>query len=417
MHHPKCWSATKAGLPIVAVTLMLVSGAWAATEQVLYSFTATTGQYPQASLIFDGVGNLYGTAAVGGNEKACPGAGCGVVFELTPASGGGWTETVLHTFDSKDGAYPIAPLVFDQAGNLYGTTQSGGQHGYGVVFELTPATGGGWTEKVLHSFTLGYDGAYPMAGLAIDAAGNLYGTAEEGGQYGNGVAFELLPTSSGWRHNILHSFGLHGTRPVGGLVLDHAGNLYGTTSMGGSSYGHGLVFELTPNANGPWNEIVLYKFRGKGHEGDDGAHPFGNLIFDGQGNLYGTTLRGGPHHNGRGVIFKLSPSSGGTWTETILHYGGRKGGYWYHSGLIFDAAGNLYGTAEYGGGLEGGVVFRLTPTSKGFWKESVLHSFGGDSGDGVLPVGGLVFDEAGNLYGTTQFGGTSSDGTVFEVTP
>src|SRR5580700_6849138 len=113
MHHPKCWSATKAGLPIVAVTLMLVSGAWAATEQVLYSFTGTTGQYPQASLIFDGVGNLYGTTAVGGNEKACPGAGCGVVFELTPAFGGGWTETVLHTFDSKDGAYPIAPLVFD----------------------------------------------------------------------------------------------------------------------------------------------------------------------------------------------------------------------------------------------------------------------------------------------------------------
>jgi uncharacterized repeat protein (TIGR03803 family) len=417
MHNQKPWSAARAGLTIIAATLMLVSGAWAATEQVLYSFAGATGQYPQAGLIFDGAGNLYGTAVEGGNDKACRGSGCGVAFELTPAAGGGWTETVIHAFDGADGEYPVAPLVFDQAGNLYGTTQFGGKHGYGVVFELTPATGGGWTEKVLHSFTLGYDGAYPMAGLAIDAADNLYGTAEEGGQYRNGVAFELLPTSSGWKHNILHSFGLHGTRPVGGLVLDHAGNLYGTTSMGGTSYGHGLVFELTPNASGPWNEIVLYKFQGKGHAGDDSAHPFGNLIFDGEGNLYGTTLNGGPHHNGRGVIFKLSPSSGGTWTETILHYAGRKGGYGYRSGLIFDAAGNLYGTAERGGGLEGGVVFRLSPTSKGFWKEAVLHSFGGGGVDGVLPIGGLVFDKAGNLYGTTNYGGTSNDGTVFEVTP
>jgi uncharacterized repeat protein (TIGR03803 family) len=417
MHNQKSWSAVNAALAIISITLMLVSGAWAATEQVLYNFTGATGQYPQAGLIFDRAGNLYGTAAVGGNEKACPGAGCGVVFELMPASGGGWTETVIHTFDRKDGAYPIAPLVFDQAGNLYGTTEAGGKHGYGVVFELMPAIGGGWAEKVLHSFTLGYDGAYPMAGLAIDAAGNLYGTAEEGGQYRNGVAFELLPTSSGWKHNILHSFELHGMRPVGGLVLDSAGNLYGTTSEGGNTAGRGLVFELTPNASGPWNEIVLYKFQGQGHAGHDGAHPYGNLIFDGQGNLYGTTWNGGPHHNGRGVIFKLSPSSGGTWTETILHYAGRKGGYGYRSGLIFDTAGNLYGTGERGGGLSGGVVFRLTPTSKGLWKESVLHSFGSGTGDGVIPAGGLVFDKAGNLYGTTEYGGASNDGTVFELTP
>lgn len=238
----------------------------------------------------------------------------------------------------------------------------------------------------------------------------------KGGRYLNGVAFELLPTSSGWKHNVLHSFGPHGTLPVGGLVLDHAGNLYGTTSKGGNSLGHGLVFELTPNASGPWNEIVLYKFQGKADGGDDGTEPLGDLIFDAQGNLYGTTLRGGPHHRGRGVIFKLSPSSGGIWTRTILHYAGRKGGYGYRSGLIFDTAGNLYGTAELGGGLVGGVVFRLTPTSKGFWKETVLHSFGNGSGE-VLPVGGLVFDTAGNLYGTTEYGGTSNDGTVFEVTP
>lgn len=171
MHNQKPRSAAKANLAIVAVTLMLVSSAWAATEQVLYNFTGPTGQYPQAGMIFDGAGNLYGTAAEGGNDKACRGGGCGVVFELTPSSGGGWTETVIHAFDRRDGEYPTQPLVFDQAGNLYGTTQFGGKHGNGVVFELTPATGGGWTEKVLHSFTGGYDGANPMAGLAIDGAG------------------------------------------------------------------------------------------------------------------------------------------------------------------------------------------------------------------------------------------------------
>jgi uncharacterized repeat protein (TIGR03803 family) len=141
-----------------------------------------------------------------------------------------------------------------------------------LFFELMPAAGGGWTEKVLHSFTDGYDGAGPLAGLAIDPAGNLYGTAWVGGLYGYGVAFELLPTSSGWKYKILHNFGMHGARPVGGLVLDSAGNLYGTTSIGGP-FGHGLVFELTPNASGLWREIVLYKFQGRGHEGDDGAHP------------------------------------------------------------------------------------------------------------------------------------------------
>ncbi len=411
MHKQNSWSAEKVVLVLLSMTVMLVSGARAATEQVLHNFTGATGASPYAALIFDGAGNLYGTTLDGGDDKACSG-GCGVVFELTPASGGTWTQTVIHTFRGKDGANPMAGLVFDKAGNLYGTTRYGGGHDEGVVFELTPASGDGWKEKILHSFYRPYGGELPVAGLVFDAAGNLYGTTLAGYF---GAVYELAPTSSGWTYKVLHTFyGLHGKYLFGGLVLDQAGNLYGTTANGGHKNGGGLVFELTPTASGPWTETVLYEFQGRKRSGKDGRAPVSELVFDKQGSLYGTTSEGGPHHS-RGTIFKLTPSSGGGWKETVLHYGGEKGGYGYKSGLIFDAEGNLYGTAAGGGGLGSGTVFRLTPTSSGFWKETVLHSFG--AGDGESPVAKLVFDSAGNLYGTTLGGGTSSDGTVFEVTP
>lgn len=398
MYEQEFWSAKKAVLTIVAITFMLVSGAWAATEQVLYSFNGTTGREPSGGLIFDKAGNLYGATSEGGAHDL------GVVFELTPASGGGWTETVIHSFNGSDGDSPTAPLVFDQEGNLYGTTSRGGTD-YGTVFELTPNADGSWSESVLHSFTGGDDGAFPLPGLAIDPAGNLYGTTYMGGRYKVGVAFELLPTSSGWKHKVLWTFGPKGGKwPQGGLIFDQAGNLYGTTSGGGK--GVGVAFELTSNANGAWKETVLYVFFRRD------SQPVGQLTFDGQGNLYGTT------NYLYGAIFKLSPTSGGAWKQTILHYGGHKGGYHIFD-LIFDAAGNLYGAAESGGGLgfSGGDVFRLTPTSKGFWKEKVLHSFG-SANDGSNPVGGLVFDSAGNLYGVTYHGPSNpNDGTVFEVTP
>jgi uncharacterized repeat protein (TIGR03803 family) len=401
MYEQEFWSAKKAVLTIAAMTFMLVSGAWAATEQVLYSFNGTTGREPSGGLIFDKAGNLYGTTIAGGN-----GCSCGVVFELTPASGGGWTETVIHRFNYSDGASPTAPLVFDQEGNLYGTAETGGENNGGVVFELSPSKSGGWSEKVLHTFTGGDDGEFPLPGLAIDPAGNLYGTTYRGGRNMVGVAFELLPTSSGWKHKVLWTFGRKGGKwPEGGLIFDQAGNLYGTTAGGGVK-GLGVVFELTPNVSGVWKETVLYVFKKDGE-------PVGQLTFDGQGNLYGTT------NYLYGAIFELSPSSGGAWKQTILHYGGHKGGYGV-SGLIFDGAGNLYGAAGYGGGLglSGGDVFRLTPTSKGLWKEKVLHSFG-SANDGSNPApGGLVFDSAGNLYGATYHGPTNpNDGTVFEVTP
>ncbi len=228
-------------------------GGW--TEQVLYNFgNGTDGVNPYDGLIFDAAGKLYGTTPNGGTY------GYGTVFELTPTESGGWTETVLHSFcsqtDCTDGEAPQAGLIFDTLGNLYGSTTAGGtytsncNYGCGTVFELTPTGGGAWTEQVLHSFGNGTDGYYPFAGLIFDAAGNLYGTTWAGGTYGWGTVFELTPTGGGWTETVLHSFndnGTDGILPEAGLIFDAIGNLYGTTPSGGAEgeYG-GTVFELTP---------------------------------------------------------------------------------------------------------------------------------------------------------------------------
>jgi len=223
------------------------------------------------------------------------------VFELTPAAGGGWTERVLYSFGA-DGIWPTAGLVFDAAGNLYGTTSFGGTVGWGTVFELTPAGGGGWTEQVLHNF-LGYsDGETPYAGLIIDAVGNLYGTTSSGGTYGVGMVFELMPTAGGhWTEQVLHTFNFtDGGAPYAGLIFDVAGNLYGTAG-GGGTYGDGTVFELTPTAGGGWTEKVVHSFG----NGTDGIFPRADLIVDAVGNLYGTTNYGGT--NNYGTVFEVTP--------------------------------------------------------------------------------------------------------------
>src|SRR5664280_3872238 len=310
--------------------------------------------------------SLYGTTLEGGTYYS------GTVFELTPAAGGGWTEKVLHNFNENgtDGALPRAPLIFDAAGNLYGTTEYGGTYydsDLGTVFELTPAAGGGWTEKVLHNFGIGRDGTDPLAGLIFDAAGNLYGTTEYGGTYYDsdlGTVFELTPAAGGgWTEKVLHNFviGRDGTDPLAGLIFDAAGNLYGTTEYAGN-YGAGTVFELTPTAGGGWTEKVLHNFNGT-----DGEFPYSSLIFDGAGNLYGTTSAGGTYSSCLsgyycGTVFELTPAAGGGWTETVLHsFGNGTDGYSPSAGLIFDAAGNLYGTTPHGGTYEGGTVFEVTP--------------------------------------------------------
>ena len=427
----------RAALAIIAATLFATS-TWAQIhEQVLHNFqyNGTDGVLPFAGLIFDAAGNLYSTTSEGGTY------GVGTVFELTPAAGGGWTETVLHSFgNGTDGRGPNA-LIFDAAGNLYGTTSWGGTYTYGTVFELTPAAGGGWTEQVLYSFcsqTNCTDGAHPVAGLIFDAAGNLYGTTGHGGVYascnsgtGCGTVFELTPTAGGgWTEKVLHNFGngTDGNSPSAGLIFDAASNLYGTTYVGGiycsGSGGCGTVFELTPAAGGTWTETVLYSFCPAGYPCTDGIGPEAGLIFDAAGNLYGTTVQGGRYDYG--TVFELSPTAGGGWTETVLHnFGNGLDGVDPSAGLIFDAAGNLYGTTSWGGyygHYEYGTVFELTPAASGGWTETVLHSFGNGT-DGRAPLAGLIFDAAGNLYGTTSAGGTDTScpnggygcGTVFEL--
>jgi uncharacterized repeat protein (TIGR03803 family) len=431
---------------IFAVTL-LVTSTWAATnwhEKVLHSFNGTDGWSPEAGLIFDAAGNLYGTTEYGGTGGNCGAYGCGTVFELTPNGSGGWTETVLYSFCPQtgctDGANPAAGLIFDAAGNLYGTTEYAGAYNSGTVFELTPNGSGGWTETVLYSFCSQAnctDGYGPLAGLIFDASGNLYGTTRDGGAYGYGTVFELTPTGGGgWTETVLHSFNQNGTDgayPYAGLTFDTAGNLYGTTAYGGPyDYfgGHpGTVFELTPTAGGGWTETVLYSFCSQANCAD-GLNPYAGLIFDSAGNLYGTTPVGGQGH---GTVFELTPTAGGGWTEQVLlNFNGTDGNY-PTAGLIFDAAGNLYGTTYEGGSWTGcsdgpngcGTVFELTPAAGG-WTQTVLHSFNntGTDAHGYLPYAGLIFDAAGNLYGTTTGGGSGSNcdpyfgcGTVFELTP
>jgi uncharacterized repeat protein (TIGR03803 family) len=244
---------------------------------------------------------------------------------------------------------------------LYGTTvDGGGVTSYGTVFELTPSAGGVWTETVLHTFAYsGTDGYTPLAGLVFDASGNLYGTTVNGGAYKYGTVFELTPTAGGgWTETVLHSFNNKGTDgywPYASLILDASGNLYGTTLNGGTS-NVGTVFELTPTAGGGWTETVLHNFRGK-----DGYNPNSSLIFDAAGNLYGTTVKGG--HYGYGTVFELTPTAGGIWAETLLHSFNNNGtdGYWPYAGLIFDAVGNLYGTSYLGGAHGFGTVFEITP--------------------------------------------------------
>lgn len=251
----------------------------------------------------------------------------------------------------------------------------------------TPTAGGGWTERVLHNFGNGVDGASPWAGLIIDATGNLYGTTHDGGTYGVGTVFELTPTGGGgWTEKVLHSFNFtDGGGPYGGLVMDAAGNLYGTTYAGGSG-GWGTVFELTPTGGGGWTEKVLFSF------GDIGGGPYAGLIFDSAGNLYGTTIGGGTYGYGR--VFELTPTGGGGWTEKVLHSFGiinATDGAGPYAGLIFDSAGNLYGTTYSGPVINGayvGTVFELQPTGGG-WRETVLYSFSNGT-DGSSPYGGLV---------------------------
>lgn len=383
----------------------------AQTENVLYSFQGgSDGTNPSTGLVADSSGNLFGTTTEGG------GAGCGVVYELKAAHGGGWTESVIYTFlCGADGAGPTAGLIFDQLGNLYGTTLTGGIHHDGTVFELTPS-GGAWIETTLHTF-IGKDGSYPAASLVFDTAGNLYGTTLFGGHAHGGVVFQLTPSGGMWTESVLHNFTgrKDGIDPAASLIFypngDQNSVLYGTT-MGGT------VFKLTPPKAGHPKWMFKNVFTFDGGE-DDGPLSAGTLLAGKNGVLYGTQKFGNGPANA-GAVFQLTPpAKHGAWTATTIYrFGGGSDGLYPYAGVIADAAGSLYGTTTGDGQTSYGTVFRLTPPAQqgGDWTKTTLYSFSG-GGDGSGPGAGLIFGKGGALFSTTAGGGAFGDGTVFEIVP
>jgi uncharacterized repeat protein (TIGR03803 family) len=416
---------------IALLTVMMLTGSGLAVGQgevVLYGFHAgNDGANPVAGVITDGKGHLFGTTSEGGGSSACGHRGgriigCGTVLELGPPMiGGHATETILYVFPGgASGSGPFTPLVFDSAGNLYGATSGGGASGFGVVFELSPPQESGpWTAAVLYNFVPS-DG--PASGLILDAQGNLYGETT-GYPNAYGSVYELSPPTvpgGAWTHTLLFAFnGNDGLEPVGGLVSDPHGNLYGTTAGGGTGHGSGcpgsnpcgLVFELVkPALPGAWTEKVLYNFTGLN---GDGGTPESGLIIHG-GLLYGTTSYGG-NDLGDGTVFSLSPPKPGKgWTESILFQFDRStDGFRPEAGVVFDKAGNLYGTTLFGS-FGGAEIFELSPPAgQGDpWTETTLYNFGCGS-DGCEPVGNLI--SIGNwLYGAAE-GGTRGDGVVFKL--
>ena len=400
-------------------TGLLVEINGTATEKKLHNFgSGMDGQAPYANLVWDAVGNLYGTTSLGGVN------GAGTVFEMTPNQSGGWTEKVLHNFgDGMDGQKPYGNLLWDYAGNLYGTTEAGGVYAKGTVFELSPNGSGGWIEKLVHNFGLYTgDGSSPNGGL-VQQYGNLYGTTVAGGHYDAGTVFILTRNRGGvdWSEHTVHSFGrgMDGQSPKAGLVAktgierySPAAALYGTTSAGGA-YGKGTAFEITSNGDGYFTETILHNF---GLYPTDGVDPVAGLISDSAGNLYGTTDGGGA--DGVGTVFQLKPRWSGGWAETVLHnFGVAMDGRNPKASLMLDVAGNLHGTTYAGGVYGKGTVFMMIPSQSGHWTEQTQHNFGLYSGDGIEPCGSVIFDSSGNLYGTTVGGSNFSGGTVFEVTP
>jgi len=400
------------------MAVLSIDSAWSASRlRLLHAFTGgVDGGGVYAGLVRDQRGNLYGVTSGGGSDNQ------GVAFELKPSGDGTWNEAILHNFLFRtDGADPVGRLVFDQTGNLYGTTNGGGANLEGTAFELSSAD---WTFNVLYNFCSlpgCTDGGSPFAGMAIDKSGNLYGP-------GGSVVYQLSPGSGDWTESVLHTFGQvqgDGTGVDFDLLLDPAGNIYGTTTNGGNglpicsgSGGCGIAFKLAPNGDGTWSERVLHSFAAFQN---DGQTPDGGLVRDRAGNLYGVTAAGGggsacPGH-GCGTVYKLSQDKSGHWHETLLHafvnprYGASPSG-----NLMFDRGGNLYGTTAYGGQFcNCGVVYKLIPGASGKYTYRVLHNFNGQ--DGAGPLSGVIMDGQGNLYGTAVAGGPGGYGVVFEIKP
>lgn len=409
--HSRFSQFIQAALGFFTIAAITLSAAAASTTKVIYSFAGgSDGEYLDTDLVMDSAGNLYGSTVQGGKF------GSGTVFQLSP-SASGWTHTVLYSFTGgKDGSEPYKGVTLDAQGNLYGTAVSGGtgscDGGCGVVFKLTNS-GGSWTQSVIHYFTGGNDGSGPGSGLTFDPLGRLYGMTPTGGAYGLGVVYQLnAQTDGSWKMRVLHAFtgGDDGsTASAGRLIFDHAGNLYGVATFGGAN-GFGVAFEITHGQTG-WTLLPLYAFKDQ----PDGASPYGGLIFDKAGNLYGTTYYAGV--NDVGTVYKLTHANG-VWTETVLYsFKGGSDGSSPISTLVADAAGNLYGTTSEGGsGCACGVIFKLAHGTGGAWTESVPYRFPGMPYAGFA-YNGMVADSAGHFYGATTHGGPANDGTIYEFTP
>jgi uncharacterized repeat protein (TIGR03803 family) len=411
-------------LVLFVVTLAFAASAWAAgTETVIYNFNSYTGDglYPYSGLVADKAGNLYGTTYQGGANNV------GSVFELK-LSGGVWTETLLYSFAGDatgDGEYPVySPLVFDAAGNLYGTTQYGGSTSCncGTVFELTKS-GSTWKETVLHAFlgSAQKDGYGPQAGLSLDTAGNLYGTTYQGGTFNVGTVFQLQPSKTTWKYKVIHNFNTQNGGagyPLGGITPGANGYFYGTTYYGGFAYNAGTIYRLFEARNSWVGENVFYFL-----EGGDGIYPDSSLAMDAKGNMYGTTYYGGAAETcsgGCGTVYKLTAGANNSYTQSVIYSfkaGVKDGQYPFDgAGVTLDAKGDLYGTTYQGGSTENaGTVYELKPSGNSY-KESLLWSFDTVSGDGYYPRGGVILVK-GNVFGTTYAGGSHGAGTVYEIKP
>lgn len=424
----------------VLVLVSLISPWAMGQETVLYTFTGgADGGQPVGTMVLDGAGNMYGTTQSGGQFNK------GTVFTVSPAG----QECVLHSFGAfnGDGEFPQSGVIFDGAGNLYGTTFEGGAHQNGTVFKLT-GVGCTWTEQILYSFcSIGYpincnDGSLPIAGLTLNNQGVLLGTTSAGGQQDgtDGVVFDLVPTGSGYTENVIYAFpgGTNGSVPGSGLALDSSGNLYGEVFLGGSA-DLGLVYKLVAQSGGGWQYTVIFNFNGL-----NGGNPLSDsVILDTAGNVYGTTNGGGicgEFLGGCGVVYELSPNGNGGYSQTRLYrFAGGLDGALTQAGLTMDSSGDLYGSTVHGGGAGCGngygcgIAFELIPASGGTWTEAILSGFHGtdgrkpEAGLTLLPGAASYMTEAqgsappikrgcpGGCYGNTMQGGTYDQGVVYSL--
>lgn len=395
------------------LTFACAISASAQTERSIFSFpeSGMDGASPSSDLIADSAGRLYGTSTFGGKV-----GWYGTVFEMTAPIHGARQFRLLYSFTGlSDGRYPSGNMAMDAAGNLYGTASEGGANGDGVVYKLSRGAGGVWTQTVLHAFGLPGDGIHP-SGLIIDSAGNLYGTTAVGGSGTSpgGTVYRLTPDSDGnWTETVLHTFAVGEGQWPRALVADGTGKLFGTTSLRGRS-GNGSVYELSPTASGDWTLTVLYYFPG----GKFLSTPNGSIGLDAAGNLFGTTA-GGQVNPGFGAVYEVSPNPDGTWTETTLHlFGHPSDGQWPVGVTLHD--GSLFGATSYGGAFGGtngfGTVFQMKRSPNGQWSYQTIYSFT-DGADGAWPNTGVTVGKGKAIYGTTNGGGgTGKNGVVFQLT-